>query len=313
MPALDEIPMLRRPDAQAAGAPAASRPRRPGRMRAPAGFAMPRRRFVQAVTAVGFAALGVFSVTREAYADGYDIWTGDCPSYASDHDCSPGCGPSTVFAESCEESGEHAGFHKNDGVTWTLRPNQCYSGTYDGWLWRFTGACGACGCGTERRCHDGYRSTESGWVKSICRYTTDCGCPGSVTWPKVASGAKGPDVYAVQHLVTHGGFTTEADGIFGTDTEAQVKAFQLAAGLGGSGTVDAATWPELAVTVRSGDSNHAVRGAQRQLKKHGYDVAVDGVFGPATEDGVTKFQTRHEIGADGIVGPETWRTMTGSA
>ncbi|AXK35756.1 peptidoglycan-binding protein [Streptomyces armeniacus] len=310
MPSLDDVPMLRRSGTPAANA-TASRPRSVRRMRTPTGFAMPRRRFAQAATAVGFAALGVFTVTREAYADGYDIWTGDCPSYASDHNCSPGCGPSTVFAESCEVSGEHLGFHKNDGVTWTLRPNQCYSGSYDGWLWRYSDPCGSCGCGIERRCHDGYRSTESGWVKSICRYTTDCGCPGTVNWPTVGNGSTGPDVHAVQHLVTHGGFPAEADGIFGPDTETQVKAFQNAEGLEQSGTVDAKTWPKLVVTTRNGDDNHAVRGVQQLLKKHGYDVAVDGVFGAATEDGVTRFQTLHELQVDGIVGPETWRMMTG--
>ncbi|MET7640866.1 peptidoglycan-binding protein [Streptomyces sp. NPDC005438] len=311
MPSLDDVPMLRRSGTPATPTPA-SRPRSASLMRGPTGFALPRRRFVQAATAVGFAALGVFSVTREAYADGYDIWTGDCPSYAADHDCSPGCGPSTVFVDACEESGEHLGFHKNDGVNWTLRPNQCYSGTYDGWLWRYSDPCGSCGCGIERRCHDGYRSTESGWVRSICRYTTDCGCPGDITWPKIASGTKGPDASAIQHLLTEAGFATEADGVFGPDTEAQVKAFQLDKGLEDSGTVDATTWPKLVVTVRSGDNNHAVRAAQEMLKKHGYDVAVDGAFGAATKSGVTKFQTRHELEADGIVGPETWRTMTGT-
>lgn len=312
MHSLDDIPMLRRPGTTASSA-SASRPRGTGRVRAPAAFALPRRRFVQAATAVGFAALGVFSAAREAYADGYDIWTGACPSYASDHDCSPGCGPSTVFAEACVVSGARLGFHKNDGVTWTLRPNQCYSSTYDGWLWRFSGPCGTCGCGIERRCHDGYRKTESGWVRSICRYTTDCGCPGSVTWPTVARGARGPDVFTVQHLLTHHGFATAADGIFGPDTEGQVKAFQRATGLVDSGRVDATTWPGLVVTVRSGDHNRAVRGAQRQLNKHGYNVAVDGAFGPLTKDAVIKFQTRHEITVDGIVGRQTWRTMTGTA
>ena len=50
-----------------------------------------------------------------------------------------------------------------DGTTWTLRPNQCFSGSYDGWLWRYEGACGSCACHVERRCHDGYRRTSAGW------------------------------------------------------------------------------------------------------------------------------------------------------
>jgi len=114
-----------------------------------------RRGLLRAATALGFAALGVFPAARRAYADGYDIWDGECPSYAEDHDCSPGCGPSAIFGDACETSGPNLGFHKDDGITWTLRPNQCYSGTYDGWIWRYEGACGTCSCHVERRCHDG--------------------------------------------------------------------------------------------------------------------------------------------------------------
>ena len=89
MTSLDQIPMLRRPGGAAVRTPA-NRPRR-----APAGALTPRsgvgrRRFLQGATVVGFAALTVFSAAREAYADGYDIWEGDCPSYATNHDCSHG-------------------------------------------------------------------------------------------------------------------------------------------------------------------------------------------------------------------------------
>src|SRR5690606_21651822 len=163
--------------------------------------------------ALGFAVLSVFPAARKAYADGYDIYTGSCPSYASDHDCSPGCGPSTIFADACETSGSYTGFHKNDGVTWKLRPNQCFSGTYDGWLWGDQGACGTCACSVERRCHDGYRKTSSGWVKSICRWNTACGCQEPVSWPTVRRGDRGPDVYTIQHLLTHRGHATAIDGI----------------------------------------------------------------------------------------------------
>ncbi|WP_103500163.1 peptidoglycan-binding protein, partial [Streptomyces sp. SM14] len=254
----------------------------------------------------------VFTPARQAYADGYDIWEGDCPSYASGHDCSPGCGPSTVFADACVTAGAYAGFHKNDGVTWTLRPNQCYSGTYDGWLWRFSEPCGTCGCGIERRCHDGYRSTGSGWVRSICRWTTECGCPGAVDWPTVARGARGPDVTAVQHLLTHRGVATDADGVFGPDTQAGVTAFQQAGSLPATGTVDAATWQALIATVRQNDRGDAVRAAQVQLTKHGHDLTADGIFGPLSHSATTAFQQLHDLTADGIVGPQTWRHLTGT-
>jgi peptidoglycan hydrolase-like protein with peptidoglycan-binding domain len=311
MTSLEQVPMLRTPgpDPQPArrrrsGEPALGRPF--------AGTAPARRRVLQAATALGFAALGVFPAARKAYADGYRIWTGSCPSYASDHNCSPGCGPSTVFTGACATTGAHAGFHRNDGVTWTLRPNQCYSGGYDGWLWRYDEECGTCACGIERRCHDGYHNTGSGWVRSICRHTTDCGCPGTVTWPTTDRGTTGPDAYTVQHLVTHHGFPTTADGIYGPDTEGQVRLFQEDRQLQPSGTVGPQTWPELAQTVRRGDVHDAVRGLQRQLRKHGHDLAVDGNFGPLTEDAVRAFQEAHGLTVDGIVGPTTWRHLTGT-
>ena len=306
MTTLDEVPQLRR-------AGSADRPARRPRTSMLPRLAPRRRTVLQSATVVGFAALGVFGPARQAYADGYDIWTGECPSYASEHDCSPGCGPSTVHAAACETSGEYEGFHRNDGVTWTLRPNQCYSGSYDGWLWAFSGACGACGCGIERRCHDGYFNSGSGWARSICRWTTDCGCEGALAWPTVRDGSRGPDVHAVQHLVTYHGFATEPDGIFGPNTETAVRDFQTSVDLTATGVVNALTWPHLVVTVRQGDNGEAVSAAQRQLAKHGYPLTIDGAFGTLTADAAREFQRAQGLTVDGIVGQQTWRTLVSAA
>ncbi|CAM3158552.1 peptidoglycan-binding domain-containing protein [Stackebrandtia soli] len=308
MTALDRIPPLRRSGASNRGShPTALTPSRP------VVYAMPRRRLFQAATAVSFAAIGVFPAARAAYADGYDIYTGPCPSYAVDHDCSPGCGPSTIFAGSCETSGEHVGFHRNDGVTWTLRPNQCYSGSYDGWLWKYNDACGACACSVERRCHDGYRNTGSGWVRSICRWNTECGCASTVAWPTIQFGDNGADVYAVQHLLIHRDAAIEADGAFGPATEGAVQAFQESVAIEATGIVNAGTWARLVVVARSGDNGHVVHAVQRELNKHGHKLTVDGAFGALTKAAVSDFQRQSKLTVDGIVGQNTWRTLTGGA
>jgi hypothetical protein len=263
-------------------------------------------------TTIGMAAIGVFPAARRAYADGFDIYP-SCPSYATDHNCSPGCGPSTIFGDACNTSGVNLGFHKDDGVTWMLRPNQCFSGTYDGWVWRYQGACGTCACFVERRCHDGYRQTSSGWVRSICRWNTDCGCQAAVAWPTVQRGASGPNVFTVQHLLNFRGATLTVDGAFGPLTETAVKNFQTANALPPTGIVDAVTWPVLVVTVRRPNSNEAVRGAQRQLNRYAYALTVDGVFGALTDGAVRDFQRQNALTVDGVVGLNAWRTLTGGA
>jgi peptidoglycan hydrolase-like protein with peptidoglycan-binding domain len=48
------------------------------------------------------------------------------------------------------------------------------------------------------------------------------------------------------------------------------------------------------------------RPLQQLLQARGFNVAVDGIFGPATEGAVKDFQQSKGLAADGIVGPQTW-------
>ena len=309
MTALDRIPSMGGPGATSKR----RRPRYTPAARAGTRYAMPRRRLFQTATVAGFTVMGVFPAARAAFADGYDIYDGPCPDYASEHDCSPGCGPSPIFGGACEVDGEHLGFHRNDGVNWTLRPNQCYSGSYDGWVWKYADACGACSCSVERRCHDGYRNTGSGWVRSICRWNTECGCPSTVTWPVVAEGATGPDVTAVQWLLVKTGADIEADGIFGPLTESAVRTFQRDNGIDQTGEVAARTWASLVVQTERGDLGDQVTALQVELNKHGHRLEVDGNFGVLTDAAVQDFQRQNGLVVDGIAGQNTWRTLAGGA
>ncbi len=63
-----------------------------------------------------------------------------------------------------------------------------------------------------------------------------------------------------------------------------------------------APWP----LVRRGDKIFPVRPLQQLLRARNHSVAVDGIFGPATESAVKAFQQSRGLAADGIVGPSTW-------
>ena len=63
-------------------------------------------------------------------------------------------------------------------------------------------------------------------------------------------------------------------------------------------------------TLYFGSSGVAVRALQRLLVSNGYAVRVDGIFGALTETAVKAFQNQQNLGADGIVGQKTWRTLT---
>ncbi|SDJ41355.1 N-acetylmuramidase domain-containing protein [Billgrantia gudaonensis] len=62
--------------------------------------------------------------------------------------------------------------------------------------------------------------------------------------------------------------------------------------------------------IRHGDTGYPVEAIQRDLARHGLDLAIDGVFGPATEAAVRRFQREHGLVIDGVVGRKTRRALT---
>ncbi|MQY08142.1 hypothetical protein [Actinomadura macrotermitis] len=178
---LEDVPPLRGPRPHTAERVRRRAPAREARVR-------PVRRSVLtgllgAGATVGLNALGVFPPARKAVQSGfslagyYDIYP-RCPSYAANHNCSPGCGPSLVCSVCCRTSGKYKGFHKSgvsDPGRYKLRPNQCYGGGYDGWIWAYTRPCGGCARGVTWRCHDGWKKSSRGsWYKTICRKSMAC-------------------------------------------------------------------------------------------------------------------------------------------
>jgi hypothetical protein len=65
----------------------------------------------------------------------------------------------------------------------------------------------------------------------------------------------------------------------------------------------------VAPTVRMGASGGTVTTMQYLLRHHGQDLAVDGDFGPQTEQAIRDFQRAKGLAADGVVGPRTWAAL----
>jgi peptidoglycan hydrolase-like protein with peptidoglycan-binding domain len=63
-------------------------------------------------------------------------------------------------------------------------------------------------------------------------------------------------------------------------------------------------------TIANGASGEAVRRLQRALRRTpNLSIAVDGIFGPATEAAVREFQQGSGLAVDGVVGPATWNAL----
>ena len=133
----------------------------------------------------------------------------------------------------------------------------------------------------------------------------------ALTWPLVQQGSTGEDVRTVQYLLTAQGHPTGVDGDFGPVTKTAVEAFQSSRGLGADGIVGPQTWPQLIIQVQQGSNGDAVRAVQSQIHSRGAGagLAIDGIFGPGTNDAVQAFQRLLGLSVDGIVGEQTWNYL----
>ena len=159
-------------------------------------------------------------------------------------------------------------------------------------------------------------------------------------------GSQGPNVVVVQAELNRISQSypaiakvPKADGIFGPKTESSVRSFQRIFGLEPDGIVGKATWYELirlytAIqqlselkskgqqfysvswaypnALRQGDRGQSVRQLQYMLTMLSEFISqfppleVDGIFGPATQQGVLAAQRYFELEETGVVDPSTW-------
>lgn len=137
-----------------------------------------RRDFLRGAGAVGvfvgLSVVGFLPPARRARADHPDDdIAGGCQgaSYAENDDCL-GCNTDETMACCCASSG----WHRHDGTTYFLRPDQCDPNNFDGWKW-FHGSC-CCLVGRKDqtwRCHDGKKMVNGSPVNSICKQLLSSG------------------------------------------------------------------------------------------------------------------------------------------
>jgi len=138
-----------------------------------------------------------------------------------------------------------------------------------------------------------------------------------VAEPNLQNGSTDPAVRDLQEaLKALGHDPGPIDGMFGTMTEAAVKAFQQARGITADGIVGKVTWINIDEADQSepvlkiGSAGLPVRRAQKRMSLVGYDVGgVDGRYGTQTEAAVKKLQQQRGLAVDGVVGLQTWSVI----
>lgn len=140
----------------------------------------------------------------------------------------------------------------------------------------------------------------------------------------VRPGDRGPAVEDIQRRLLRLGFElgpTGVDGVYLGKTTEAVRSFQATHAIGANGLVDSQTWAALVdATFLLGDRMLYLRlpyfhgcdvtALQGALNALGFACgASDGIFGPFTESGLREFQRNAGLPADGIMGPDTSRSL----
>lgn len=68
----------------------------------------------------------------------------------------------------------------------------------------------------------------------------------------------------------------------------------------------------MAVWLKNGTRSDEVRDVQNRLNSAGYNVTVDGYYGPQTEKAVRDYQSKNGLTVDGIVGDKTYGSLSGT-
>ncbi len=147
------------------------------------------------------------------------------------------------------------------------------------------------------------------------------------TGPTLSSGSTGADVRRLQRILVMLKLLDYAKitGTFDAPTGQAVKDFQSSKALTADGVAGPQTWGALPADPKTprlahGASGPIVTALQQGLKKYSATPgaatdpgSVDGHFGSKTEAAVRAYQTERGVGADGVIGDQTWWVPAGGA
>lgn len=154
---------------------------------------------------------------------------------------------------------------------------------------------------------------------------TSTSCPTDII-----SGQISGCVTELQELLNGHGAALVVDGNFGANTYTAVQNYQRSHGLvvdgiagpntkssltAEGGSVPAAisiTSTSCPADITEGQVSGCVTNLQQLLNGHGANIAVDGNFGAQTLSAVENYQAAHGLSVDGIVGPSTKASLSGS-
>ena len=154
--------------------------------------------------------------------------------------------------------------------------------------------------------------------KGVCQYfNVEYVSIYDAKFPTLKVGSRGRYVRYLQFVLQILGYNVGGvDGVFGTNTQTAVRAFQLANGLSDDGVVGLNTWAKINNltptnrVLKKGSYGAEVRYLQQKLTSYLYPVGnIDGIFGTNTQNAVKDFQRENGLVVDGVVGDNNWKAL----